>query len=151
MIYSKTCEYAVRALAFLAEKPVSEKTRVPEICAETGAPAPYLSKIFQCLVTAGILASHRGARGGFSFTRDPKRVSVMEIIEAVDSLEPWSECMMGLSRCDDKTACPIHDIWKQAKTKMTKKFRQTKLTDMLAKIAAKHYREVQRTRLNIMR
>ena len=69
MIYSKTCEYAIRALAYLAEKKEKSFRMIPEISAKTGVPKFYIAKIFQSLVRSNILASQRGPTGGFSFKK----------------------------------------------------------------------------------
>lgn len=151
MIYSKTCEYAIRSLTYLAAKPREAKTRIPEVFRSTGVPGPYIAKIFQSLAAAGILKSYRGACGGFSFQKDPGKISIMEIIVAIDSLEPWKECVMGLDQCSDRNACPAHDIWKHAKQKMIRKFERTKLINVNKKSAKIHYRKLRRARLNILR
>ncbi len=71
MIYSKTCEYAIRALAYMADHRDEEMCMIPRISEDTGVPQAYIAKIFQGLVRHGILSSRRGPAGGFSFSRDP--------------------------------------------------------------------------------
>lgn len=148
MIYSKTCEYAVRALSYLASKPADKLTNIPEVYEQTGLPGPYISKIFRTLSKAGILKSVRGAAGGFSLNKAPQDVSVMDVIRAVDVLTPWKGCAMGLDECRDDNACPAHEIWKLTVQKMTEKFEKTRLSSLTKKIGKFRYREFERLRLN---
>lgn len=148
MIYSKTCEYAVRALSYLATKPLDALTKIPEVYEKTGLPGPYISKIFRSLTHAGILKSARGAAGGFSFTRHPHEISVFDVMNAVDSELPWKGCAMGLNECRDDNACPAHEIWKVMVDKITEKFKQTKLSAIKKKVGKYRFRDLQRARLN---
>lgn len=148
MIYSKTCEYAVRALSYLASKPVDTLTNIPEVNEQTGLPGPYISKIFRNLSKAGILKSVRGAAGGFSLNKAPQDISVMDVVKAVDVMTPWKGCAMGLDECRDDNACPAHEIWKLTVAKMTEKFENTKLSSLTKKLGKFRYRELERPRLN---
>ena len=88
---SKTTEYALEALVFLASRrgrPMSSAT----IAAGTGVPPSYLSKVLQALCRAGIVRSQRGPSGGFVLARDASGVTVLDVAQAVDGWdEPESE------------------------------------------------------------
>jgi Rrf2 family protein len=82
--YSQTTGYAIEALACLARRrPGSMLVR--EIAGETDIPLPYLSKIFQRLAEAGIVESKRGYKGGVRLSRDPRKITLLEIHTAVES------------------------------------------------------------------
>ena len=63
MLYSKTCEHAIRALAYLAARPVGDLCLVDEIAEAEDMPRPFTSKILRDLVRAGLLTSSRGPGG----------------------------------------------------------------------------------------
>src|SRR3989338_6157285 len=100
-IYSKTSEYAIRSLAYLASRSWPSYATLGEVSKNTQVPQAYIAKIFQCLVGCGILKSHRGPTGGFYLAVDPSKLSLLQVIEAVDdpSVSAFSGCVMGLEKC----------------------------------------------------
>jgi Rrf2 family protein len=150
MIYSKTCEYAIRALSYLASKNGQGFAMIPEISRETGVPKPYIAKIFQCLVRTGILESQRGPSGGFVFKRRPETVSLLEIVEAIDDVSPlMRECVMGLDRCSARNACPLHFAWSKAKENILETLKNATLKPMTKKITKLRFRKLKRSRLQM--
>lgn len=147
MIYSKTCEYAMRALLYLCEDQPGVYKRTSKISQITGVPGPYLSKIFLCLVQKGILKSRRGAAGGVALCCDYEKLTLMQIVDAIDDLATFNECAMGLDRCDDTSACPLHEIWKRSKTDILTQFKNTKLIELTKKSKQFQYGQTKRVRL----
>ena len=82
---SKTAEYAVRACLWLASHPEQAWT-AQRIAEEIHAPAGYLAKVLKLLGRAGLVRAQPGPGGGFHLSRDPERLSVLDLIEAVDPL-----------------------------------------------------------------
>ncbi|MGE5608271.1 MAG: RrF2 family transcriptional regulator, partial [Bacillota bacterium] len=80
---SQTAEYALRAAVCLASNPESPMT-TQQIAAMAKVPAGYLSKVLQAMGRAGLVDSTRGLGGGFVLTRDPKELTIFQVIEAVD-------------------------------------------------------------------
>ena len=132
MIYSKTCEYAIRALSCFAGHSEKKWVTVEEVSREAGVPCPYVAKIFQCLVQKKILNSHRGPGGGYSLMMDPSKITLIKVIQALDDLEksPFSNCIMGLHQCSDGNPCPLHHTWMKAKDKMLKKLSSCSISDV---------------------
>jgi len=151
MIYSKTCEYALRALSYLASKERGAAlTMIPEVSRKTGVPAPYIAKIFQSLVRSGILESQRGPTGGFAFKRPPETISLFEIVQTIDDVSPLvSQCVMGLDACSSANACPLHVVWARTKNKVLDTLRCTTLSQMRKKIGKLRFREFTRPRLQM--
>ncbi len=78
MLYSKTCEYAIRALAYIASKEDNlTYTSTVEVKKATVIPGPYLSKVFGVLVRKTILKAKQGPGSSFSFARDFKEISLL--------------------------------------------------------------------------
>lgn len=148
MIYSKTCEYAIRALAYLTTKKEKDFCMIPDISSGTGVPKSYLAKIFQSLVKNNILTSRQGPGGGFSFKRNPDKVTLFEIVQAVDHTSPLaSDCIMGLDQCSAVNACPLHFVWTKAKEEILNTLRKTTLRQMRKKTTRLHFKELNRSRL----
>ncbi len=109
MLYSKTCERAIRALAYLAARPHGELSLVDEIAEAEDMPRPFTSKILRDLVRAGILTSSRGRGGGYAMARDPAEVSLLEIMQIIDGADHIDRCAVGLDLCNEYAPCPLHD------------------------------------------
>jgi Rrf2 family protein len=150
MIYSKTCKYALRALFYLASKGNGVLTVIPEVSQKAGVPAPYIAKVFQCLVRGGVLESQRGPNGGFAFKRPPETISLFEIIQIIDDVSPLvNQCVMGLDECSSANACPLHVIWASAKESIQETLERTTLTQMRKRIGKLRFRQFIRPRLQV--
>ena len=112
MLYSKTCEHAIRALAYLAARPTGELCGLSEIVESEDLPRPFTAKILGDLVQTGLLTSTRGRRGGYAIVRDPREVSLLEIVNIIDGRDRIEQCAAGLDLCHDDAPCPLHDEFK---------------------------------------
>ncbi len=132
MIYSKTTEYAIRALAYMATQPKGAAVNAREVSRETSVPFAYISKTFLALSRAGILDSRRGPGGGFTLAKAPSKIRLMDVMLALEDRGrlPFSQCVMGLKICDSKYPCPLHPIWAAASKKITQQLEKSSLLDM---------------------
>ena len=95
---SNTAEYALRAIVYLAthqDRPCTAQA----IAKATKVPSGYLSKVLQDLVKAGLTHSQRGPNGGFTLSRSPRRMSVLEVVNAVD---PIRRIQIGRASCRER-------------------------------------------------
>jgi Rrf2 family transcriptional regulator, iron-sulfur cluster assembly transcription factor len=137
MIYSKPCEYAIRALVFLARFPDHGEAQGTEIAKAEGLPAPVLAKVLQELVRKGLLESRRGPGGGFWLARNPRLITLRDVVAAIDGLDQFAECAVGLEGCSDNSPCPLHDTWKGLRAQLMNYLETTTLTDMAAALTRK--------------
>ncbi len=83
-----------------------------EVSDRTGIPRPTVSKVMKDLARGGLLASKRGAQGGFCLAREPARITLAEIIEAVEGPIALTECNSEADNsCDFAGACPVEENW----------------------------------------
>lgn len=136
MIYSKPCEYAIRALSNLASAK-DGTARADEIAAAENLPAPVLSKILQELVRKGLLKSRRGPGGGFQLARRAELITLRDVVAATDGLDQFQECAVGLERCSDESPCPLHDQWKDLRAGFLEYLQDTTLDVMARTVARK--------------
>ena len=76
--------YALEALVALAADPGTEPVPIGELARRRGIPVQFLEQLFGALRRAGVLRSQRGVKGGYSFARDPRAISALEIVELLD-------------------------------------------------------------------
>ena len=96
-MFSKTCEYAIRAMIFIAKRSKSgEKTGIKEISNEIASPESFIAKILQELSRKGLVLSAKGPNGGFFLDEKLLDGSLPDIIKTVDWEKIFSGCGLGL-------------------------------------------------------
>lgn len=113
---SKSCEYALRAVVYIAANSSDErKAGIKEISKALKMPAPFLAKILQNLAKGKILGSVKGPNGGFYLTKKPEKISFLNIVDSVDGLDYFSRCALGLRKCSNERPCPAHFLVKKSR------------------------------------
>ncbi|MCC6284622.1 MAG: Rrf2 family transcriptional regulator [Phycisphaerales bacterium] len=126
---SLTIEYALRALAHLASLPPDAGMNSESIARVTGVPKGYLSKIMRDLVLARLVNSQRGPNGGFTISRAPGEISVLEVVNAVDPIKRITKC--PLDRPDHANLCPLHRRLDDAIALIEARFAETTVAELL--------------------
>lgn len=112
-MFSKTCEYAIRAMIFIAQQSKQQrKTGLKEIAKEINAPEHFMAKILQDLCRSGLLQSSKGPTGGFYLDRSSQECSLLEIVKVIDGDKLFHGCALGLRSCSEKKPCPLHHQFK---------------------------------------
>jgi Rrf2 family cysteine metabolism transcriptional repressor len=76
--------YALRALAELGRHDDATPVPIGELARRRDIPVQFLEQLFAVLRRGGVLRSHRGVKGGYSFAREPATITVLEIVELLD-------------------------------------------------------------------
>jgi Rrf2 family protein len=130
MLYSKPCEYAIRATAYLARQAGERLVPAVEISRAERIPVPFLARILYQLAHGGLLASRKGPGGGFRLARPARRIRLREIVALIDGLEGLQQCNVGLPRCSDASPCAVHDMWKDVRRRIADYLERITLADM---------------------
>jgi Rrf2 family protein len=89
-------------------------------------PASFLAKIISQLSIAGLLHTSRGARGGVSLAREPKEISVLDVVEAIDGPILLNECVGTSKPCAFVEECLVHPIWVEVQENLVNRLRATR-------------------------
>jgi FeS assembly SUF system regulator len=100
-------------MAHLAECEDDDSHNARELADETQLPAPVVSKILKSLTRAGLLASQRGSKGGYSLARTPGEISVVEMITALEGPVGITECASHPGACAQESSCHVRDPWQR--------------------------------------
>jgi Rrf2 family iron-sulfur cluster assembly transcriptional regulator len=111
ILFSRHCEYALQALAYIAMKPPKSATSIKELASKLGIPYHFLAKILQDLKAKGLLFSQKGPRGGFGLVGQAQTITLLEVVNAIDGLDFSNRCVMGFTHCDDQIKCAAHAHW----------------------------------------
>jgi len=132
-VISQTAEYALRAMICLAADPKRSLT-TQQLAAATRVPAGSLSKVLQTLGRSGLVVSQRGLGGGFAAGADPKGISVLDVINAVDPIRRIRSCPLHLN-AHGTELCPLHRRLGDAMAVAEKAFAETTLAELLGRPA----------------
>lgn len=111
VIFSKKCEYGLQAILYLASKKDKEYFSAREIAKDLKIPREFISKILQSLVNFGIVGSKKGKNGGFYLAKNPNKIRLIDIVEAIDGLDVFTTCVLGFPECSSDMPCPVHSEW----------------------------------------
>jgi Rrf2 family transcriptional regulator, iron-sulfur cluster assembly transcription factor len=115
-MFSKTCEYGIRAVLFIAQHSNGENyIGLKEIAKVQELPEHFLSKVLQILVRHKILKSTRGLKGGFALNNSPDSINLLSIISAIDGMDLFDTCVLGMKECSSEKPCPVHNQYKPVK------------------------------------
>lgn len=128
---SQTGEYALRAVLYLAREGQGEPVPVEAIANALDLPRNYLSKTLHTLAKRGVLDSMRGPHGGYTLSKPADRVPLYEIVEPFDQLEERETCLLGRTRCDERSPCAAHRAWRDVTSHVVRFFRETTVHDLL--------------------
>jgi Rrf2 family protein len=127
---SKTAEYALRAVVFLAMNPNSAYTG-NQIASQTKVPSPYLSKVLKLLVRGQLIQSQPGLRGGFTLARSPNDLNQLEVLKAVEPLQRIRACPLGL-KSHGTVLCALHKRLDDSMESIERAFADTTVATLLA-------------------
>lgn len=119
MQLTRAADYAIRVMLCLAAYPRGSRLSRGQLAQAANVPEPFLGKVLQALVRARLIVSHRGAAGGFTLAQDPGRVSILDVVEAVEGPVALNACLGATPDCPQLPACPAHEVWREAQDAMT--------------------------------
>ena len=130
---SKTAEYALRVAVCLAQSP--EKLAAADELAEvTKIPRLYLHKVVQDLARGGLVRSQPGPGGGYSIAKSPKKITILDVVNAVAPLERIRHCPLGLT--SHTRLCPLHRELDKVYAETEKAFARVTLDQLLRSTSA---------------
>jgi Rrf2 family protein len=129
-MFSRTVEYALRAVVHLAQEAPKARTTA-QIAEATQVPKDYLSKILQGLAKKGIVDTQRGVGGGVSLSKTPEEVTILDVVNAVGAIVRFDTCPLGLPN-HGENLCPLHRRMDEAMAMVEDAFRKSTLAEVLA-------------------
>lgn len=132
MIFSKACEYGIRASVYIAHQSANkQRVSLKDIAHEIDSPEAFTAKILQMLARKHIVISIKGATGGFEISqRQLSKIKLWDVVKAIDGDLQEKSCVLGLKKCSEVNPCPVHHKFKHIKTDIVNMMRQTTLLEM---------------------
>jgi FeS assembly SUF system regulator len=132
---SKLTDYATVVLAQLAENETVRRT-ASEVAGATGLGVATVSKLLKELQRAGLVASTRGARGGYALARPAQSISAADIIDAVEGPVALTECATTPGQCGIEHTCRVGTSWQRVNVAIRRALQDVSLTQLTGRDAA---------------
>lgn len=131
-MFSKTCEYGIRATIYIAEQSLmNRKVSLKEIAKSIDSPEAFTSKILQQLSASNLINSDKGPKGGFSMDYALlEKVKLSNIVFAIDSDNIYKGCGLGLKKCNEKMPCPVHNQFKTVRDDLKRMLETTTIKSL---------------------
>ncbi|MGK0254330.1 MAG: Rrf2 family iron-sulfur cluster assembly transcriptional regulator [Mariniflexile sp.] len=135
-MFSKACEYGIKAAIFIAINSYENKRVGPKaIAKEINSPQAFTAKILQDLVRHDIVYSIKGAHGGFMLDKNKiSSIKLSQIVQAIDGDKIYNGCGLGLEICDENHPCPVHDKFKVVRDELKHMLENTTLEELALNI-----------------
>lgn len=134
-MFSKSCEYAIKAMIFVAQKSKDEdRVGVKEIAKGIDAPEHFIAKILQDLGKKKLIHSVKGPNGGFYMDSLNLKSSISDIVKAIDGDSLYKDCVIGLKACSEKNPCPVHFEYKEIKKNLISMLEENTIADFNEKL-----------------
>jgi len=132
-MFSKACEYAIRATVRIAEATAAgQRVTVRTIADGIGSPEAFTAKTLQKLVKAGHIGSMKGPGGGFNLTpARAKKLKLSTIVDTIDGDGIYTGCALGLPQCDNASPCPLHERFTQVRDDLRRLLESTTVHELL--------------------
>ena len=109
---TRQADYGIVILTHYAQSPAATTCNARELAKDVHIPLPMVSKTLKALGRAGLLVSHRGAKGGYSLARDPEEITVSDIITAIEGPIGMTECTgTDEHSCTLESTCSVRTNW----------------------------------------
>ena len=108
---SKMTDYGIVLLARLAKNREATTQNARELAAAVDLPLPVVSKILKSLARRGVVESHRGSKGGYALLQAPEKITVANMVEALDGPVALTQCNLGPHACEHEGSCAVRDPW----------------------------------------
>ncbi|MGO4905025.1 RrF2 family transcriptional regulator [Flavobacterium sp. W20_MBD1_R3] len=131
-MFSKTCEYGIRATIFIASESFqNNRVGLRAIAKKIDSPEAFTAKILQILSRANIINSIKGVGGGFEIPRETmSQIKLSQIVTALDGDRVFTGCGLGLSHCSENHPCPVHDKFKAIRNELAFMLENTNLEEL---------------------
>lgn len=136
-MFSKSCEYAIKASIFIALNSTKEnKVGYLEVSTAIDSPKAFTAKILQKLTKEGLIQSVRGVNGGFFISKENiSKIKLSQIVRCIDGDVVFKSCGLGLPLCNENHPCPLHEVFMTIRNDLQTMLEETNLEKLISGIS----------------
>ena len=131
MRLTRAGEYAVRCLLYVAGQGFGKVVSRREIASAMQIPDQFLGKIAQQLARSGFIEIVQGAKGGYRLLKSPQKMTLLDVVEAVDGEIFLNDCLMKPDSCFRNPHCTVYLVWKKAREQLRETLREASFERLL--------------------
>jgi Rrf2 family protein len=129
MLITREADYAVRCVLYLAGN-TERSSSAGEIARAMSVPKTFLAKILQKLHLAHLVASVRGAGGGYRLARRPEDVTLLDVVSAIQGPVAINLCAVEGEKCGLSSTCTVHPVWTRLRGEVEDELRKVTMKDL---------------------
>jgi Rrf2 family protein len=129
MTLSKTSEYALRVLVFMARDGKLQYSS-SYLHTELKIPKKYLQRLLTLLSKKGFIKSVRGKHGGFTFAKRTEKIFLSDVVKAMEGFQNTPTCIFGFGPCMLQKPCAMHDVWASSQSDLIQALSSTSLRQL---------------------
>lgn len=127
---SRITDYGIVLLVQLARSAEGEAHNARHLAAAAELPVPVVSKVLKTLAREGLLASQRGAKGGYALARDAADITVPDMVTALEGPISLTECATHPGACSQEPRCGVREPWQRINAVVQRALSQITLADL---------------------
>jgi FeS assembly SUF system regulator len=127
---TRQTDYGILLLSHLAHGPIEDVHTAKDAARMSSIPLPMASKILKALARAGLLVSHRGVKGGYSLAVAADRITIADVIQALEGPIGITECSFNPGGCEQEPCCPVRTNWQRISVAVRDALGRIPLSDM---------------------
>lgn len=131
------CEYAIRAIIYMAGVKEDNIFHISDISQKNNIPEKFLRKIIPQLSNAGLIKTQRGIGGGIKLGKKTSEITPLEIIKAVEGDLALNKCLIDKEFCSDQRWCTVHTLWCDAQKQLKETLASKSIAQLAAETAAR--------------
>lgn len=129
MRLSKTTEYAIRVMVYLANH-MDQRYSVNELHKTLNIPYKYLGRLMNRLSAANLVEVLQGKQGGYRIIQNLANIYLYQIVGVVEGLDDYQRCLLGFEDCSEVNPCSLHQFWGEERERIKDMLYNTTLADL---------------------
>lgn len=130
LVPTRRADYGIRAMLYMARHH-GAPAKASAIADFMDIPTAFLRQVLQSMTRAGLVISQSGRSGGYSLTRAPTQISILEIIEALEGPVDSGECALRGGPCHWEDVCALHEVWNRSRESFRQSLSASSLEEIL--------------------
>ena len=131
--------YGLRILLDIALYRVGDKPRmIREIASNQEISEKYISRLIIELRKAGMVKSIRGSKGGYRISREPKEITLLDVVEVMEGPVSIVDCVSARDCCPRIASCVTREIWTELNNQIREALQKITLQEIIDRYRAKN-------------
>ena len=143
---TKACQIAIRSMLYLTLHSGASFVSTREIGERLCESTHFVAKILHQLSSAGLVRSYRGPNGGVALARKAERITIQQVIDAMDGRRAAEQCVLGNQDCSAENPCALHEHWAPIRERIQLSVYNHSLAQVAGRLAPKSTEKLKSTR-----